>query len=648
MSDESPQPVVQLTSLLTSGYLPAFAIPLLLLSLILAFAGAFLTLDRTRTFAPRPDAIESIPGSWTGRVKPKTFGWFLGGGVGGLAAGYTFGVHATTFLGLLIMNNTNSSPLGTVTFLIVWSIPALFTTVLAGRFKYVALVCIGISGGATLSLALCIMLHPALLTRVVLMSIITSLSLILAVLPVARTQHAAIRTLASAVGAFGAVLSIALLAHPQILSWANAWDRLWTSNSLEWGTAAERGLDVAFCAFWGAGAACDWLLKRAFGEDPDEKWDAYLADYASNLPNRAGNFQPLQTWWDKVVGTLFPSKDSKVKPHHVPILFPTDDMLKPTTSLTHPTKEDLEIRLPDTVTPYPLPYSPHTPSRPVLSKARPSFDLSSTPPPMPMLMNKLPKRRKAPRTTSSNKRSGVQFRPLNGYSSSSDSDSGSDEDKDVLKTPGTPKGTKPWPRVRHTLERRDTGLSGTTLRHLDSERDLSSLGGADIDVKAEMVKIGAAKMQMGIDSQPEYSDLEDEDVIARTAPRSQRNTPGWQPDFIRAASQTTSDGKPITHPTTPSPPPGAVPVTPSLIGALNRIAAAQGEAFGNAAVVTSGDTSSPAIPEPVGDAPLPQPSRAAPPLSLPSTVDKPTHGKKRWEAFWKEVTAKASTGIAKV
>lgn len=78
------------TLLSSSPYLLGYAIPLLILSVALTFAGAYLTLDRTRQFAPRADAGEAIPGSYTS-VKAKRFRWIFEGGVGGVVGGYLFG-----------------------------------------------------------------------------------------------------------------------------------------------------------------------------------------------------------------------------------------------------------------------------------------------------------------------------------------------------------------------------------------------------------------------------------------------------------------------------------------------------------------------------------------------------------------------------
>lgn len=78
----------------STGYLLAYSLPLLVLSIPLTFAGAFLTLDRTRVFPPRPDAgyTEDLPGSFNyGSSRKKKLRWMLEGGIGGLMIGYIFG-----------------------------------------------------------------------------------------------------------------------------------------------------------------------------------------------------------------------------------------------------------------------------------------------------------------------------------------------------------------------------------------------------------------------------------------------------------------------------------------------------------------------------------------------------------------------------
>lgn len=76
---------VLLTTLLPSTtYTLAYCLPLLFASLLLTFAGAFLTLDRSRAFPP---SYDSLPGL---KLK-RRLNWYLEGGIGGLVVGYVFG-----------------------------------------------------------------------------------------------------------------------------------------------------------------------------------------------------------------------------------------------------------------------------------------------------------------------------------------------------------------------------------------------------------------------------------------------------------------------------------------------------------------------------------------------------------------------------
>jgi hypothetical protein len=67
--------------MLVGPYQIAYAIPLLALSLPITFAAAFLTLDRTRTFAPTSTAIST----------PSRKPWEFQGGVGGMLGGWALG-----------------------------------------------------------------------------------------------------------------------------------------------------------------------------------------------------------------------------------------------------------------------------------------------------------------------------------------------------------------------------------------------------------------------------------------------------------------------------------------------------------------------------------------------------------------------------
>jgi hypothetical protein len=81
----------ELTDLLRStAYRLTYALPLLVVSTLLAFAGAFITLDRTRSFRPRRDPPH-VPGSFNLTKRSSRVRFYLQGGLGGLAIGYSFG-----------------------------------------------------------------------------------------------------------------------------------------------------------------------------------------------------------------------------------------------------------------------------------------------------------------------------------------------------------------------------------------------------------------------------------------------------------------------------------------------------------------------------------------------------------------------------
>ena len=86
---------VELTTLLASQTATlVYAIPLLIASLVLTFAGTFLTLDRSRSFPPKHDKTDKfIYSSYESFEKRRSMLWWwrLEGGVGGLAEGYVFG-----------------------------------------------------------------------------------------------------------------------------------------------------------------------------------------------------------------------------------------------------------------------------------------------------------------------------------------------------------------------------------------------------------------------------------------------------------------------------------------------------------------------------------------------------------------------------
>jgi hypothetical protein len=91
MATPSNHSLIELTDLLPStSYRLAYALPLFVLSTLLAFAGAFLILDRTRSFRPRSDPLH-VPGSFNLTKRPKRVRLYLQSGLGGVAIGYSFG-----------------------------------------------------------------------------------------------------------------------------------------------------------------------------------------------------------------------------------------------------------------------------------------------------------------------------------------------------------------------------------------------------------------------------------------------------------------------------------------------------------------------------------------------------------------------------
>lgn len=163
MATPTNHSLIELTDLFSSRpYSLAYDLPLFALSISLAFAGAFLTLDRTRSFRPRSDPLY-VPGSFNLSKKPKRGRFYLQGGLGGVAIGYSFGrtficlpcrnaaesilVHLSTFLALLVPNTTTSAPLGPKSFLAVWVLTSIPFAIFSGLFEHVAFVLTGITGG---------------------------------------------------------------------------------------------------------------------------------------------------------------------------------------------------------------------------------------------------------------------------------------------------------------------------------------------------------------------------------------------------------------------------------------------------------------------------------------------------------------------
>ncbi|KAL1685576.1 hypothetical protein GGG16DRAFT_129328 [Schizophyllum commune] len=593
----------------SSAFALAYALPLLFLSILLTFAGTFLTLDRTRSF-PHP-SYKAIPGSLDAPKRRIAFA--LEGGVGGLAIGYSFGVQFATFLAVCIPALTSASPLSSKSFIAVWLLPSLVTTLLGGRWKYCALAFAGITGGALFSLGISVIIHPNLLTRVVLTAILVPLVTILTLLPFERSQRPATRFATASTGAFGTVMSIAILAG--IPAWANVWQRLAQHDNIDWGTSKEQGLSAAFGILLCLGMASDFLLKRKFGECPDEKWDGYLASYAANLPNqagRAGTFQPLQSAWDRMLHgkrtagekeIIFPDEGFQDTKHSVP------------STPTSPTKLSKHTLLPQHHKLSPQ----HHPLLPLPQQSQ--FRLN------PECLKK-PRSQPKLRGFGRKPREAVKFRPFGKDISDSD-----DEEGDVLDTPPPP--ARPWLQSRPSFS--STNTTATLVDH-NTVALVDHVDDRELDAAAERVKI---RNKLGTDS-PDYSDYE-EDVTTTAHGGSEE----WRRTSSGGGRVSSSGGHSSATLTSPL---GAVPATPSLIKAIDRIQQAQKVAFapdGMPGVSEDAGSFSPTVPGPR----MPQHGLITPQQALATpqqTLATPHQGlatpqKEHWDGFWKDVRDQAES-----
>ncbi|KAJ4466242.1 hypothetical protein J3R30DRAFT_3311152 [Lentinula aciculospora] len=526
----------------SSSYLIAYAIPLLLASLGLTFAGAFLTLDRTRRFRSRYDALPGTFRATEAKGLKKMF--FLEGGLGGLLVGYTIGVHLSTSLALIIpATSSATTSLSSGAFVAVWVLTAISTTILGGRYAIAALSFSGLSGGALFALALCIIVHPGLEIRVVFTIIVMSILLIAVLLsiwvpPLLRLKHPLLRFATSSTGAFGVTLSISLLSlSASTTSWSSPWSHLYLSALDSWDTSTEKGFSALFSVLLLLGLISDWALHKKWGECPDEKWDSYLAEYAANIPNsddRAGIFRPFESVWDRL---FHPGRAAK------PNILPHMDLQ---------TDMDLDVK-------YPLsPKSGFPGKLRQLDSTAPSADFYVEPLPLYRPVPGLLTKKKGHRSPLSSKgfrnKEVVKFRPSDELSSSE-----SDEEKNNTHELNYGKERT---RVR-ILKRRTESHNWSASPNLS---DIENISGGP----------------------PEYSDFEDEgemtitpqeeDIVAVTiAPSIPPSTPKvnsteaqWAPGFLKRHPQSQSHS-----PLAPAP----VPATPSLLNALDRVEKARREAY---------------------------------------------------------------------
>lgn len=235
------------------------------------------------------------------------------------------------------------------------------------------------------------------------------------------------------------------------------------------------------------------------------------------------------------------------------------------------------------------------------------------------------------------KREAIKFRPLSHtdeLSSDDDLDSQVKMD-DVLSLP---------PPQRHPSNRTassktlSTGFDSRTMSKPTAELlsfSPSSEANFEADGRRKKSRVLGSRRTLDDDPVPEYSDGEEDvtagspirrDFSARSSPFTSRHR-----DIDVEVLPLVIPMPPRQMPRPPTPPVGAVPMTASLMYALDRVAVAQMDALNN-----TRDT------EPAG-----LPVATNPPLLLPkgdATGPSGTRVGQRWDYFWKDVTEKASEG----
>ena len=198
--------------------------------------------------------------------------------------------------------------------------------------------------------------------------------------------------------------------------------------------------------------------------------------------------------------------------------------------------------------------------------------------------------------TAQRRREAVKFRPVTGTMSDLDSDSDDDASTkidDALSASPPKRRLSTHSSMSKTLT--DASTSHTFDRHEDK-----ALSSEDVTSPSYIKNNGRL----------DYSD-DEEDVTVSAAKRS-RDTPGWSPPFLMRAGSTKGQDTP----------PRAVPMTPSLIYALDRIAVAQQNVFKPHGMPISS-------------------SRVSPTRAKETVVVQDS----QWDSFWHDVRQKAGDSM---
>ncbi|GAA5876735.1 hypothetical protein JCM8547_002032 [Rhodosporidiobolus lusitaniae] len=250
---------------------------------------------------------------WGRRRGEEGKGW-MGGGVGGAAMGANLVGAFSAFLILAIVSRQTSPSLGGWATLAIVFFPALVGAVVGGRWSWAASGSYALVGSLSLTLLLITSLHlSALLPRLVLLLVLVLITLPLVFLR--RTQRFTLPALAALSGAWLFILGVDVF--PGVaLGFVDALGLLCTANGVgsgrgtaesvvvRWATGGAKGLEAAWwilAVLSGAGMGY-WGL----GTDADESWESYLSrliySHPSDgpLPGQVGSHTPPLAFTQRV------------------------------------------------------------------------------------------------------------------------------------------------------------------------------------------------------------------------------------------------------------------------------------------------------------------------------------------------------------
>ncbi|PWN46624.1 hypothetical protein IE53DRAFT_391210 [Violaceomyces palustris] len=265
----------------------------------------------------------------------------LGSGVGGACVGFLFFSFLSSMLACAICSNQPRS-LSPQSFFGIWLSTGLMGAFVGGHFRMVGQVLSGLLAGPSLTIFLTAMFGiRTIIIRAVLLCVSTSVLTAPLVVPKRSVIHFHVLNLCtSLVGMLSLLLGVALYAPPQASSkaWIDLLALLFAKDGSEtqtqavkkWGTSSFKGYIAGAALGTAAGFAFELLLHSKAAEDPEEEWNEYLGAYTkrfeslgggaggyANVVNggaeasRAGSFQPPPGMLERIGNLLSTSSNSR-------------------------------------------------------------------------------------------------------------------------------------------------------------------------------------------------------------------------------------------------------------------------------------------------------------------------------------------------